>query len=695
MNNLCRTWRRGVLIAVLAAAGILWISGGKAKAAAEPEILGQEAVIYMDGKDEISVLGENIRSVTYTSSALDVAKVDGAGVVTPVKQGTAKIQVKVTYGETGDLQSKNLSYDLRVMDASTNYFTYDSGRITGLTARGKTLKDVYIPGYHNNIKITAVWKNVFDKNTAVEKVFLSEHLEYLDYYDWEDTVYQSTIFDGCSNLKELHIGKGLKNLGYMERLFSMQKVTVHPENPYFQVKDNVLFAGNRLVYYPAGRSDTSYTVPQSVTEIGEYAFSGAGRLTKIKLPARLKSIGSFAFEKTGLEEIEFPLNIHLGTCAFQECSKLQKAILPNRLNYSNFIFKNCKSLKTVIVPNTATAIYADSFYGCSSLQAFQIADGDSDYCVRDGVLFQKYISKLVAYPAGKKDTNYELPSNVNNTEVKSIERQAFIGAVNLKKIKLDSTLMFIGYGAFEDCRSLVSIRIPRKAILIGNVTQCFRGCRSLKEITVDSKNSFYSSVKGVLFDKSKKRVYCYPQAKKAKTFTLPGSVTRIARDSFSDSRYLQKLVMGNKVIQIEERAFIGARALKRITLSSRLKKIGNSAFEGCRKLQKIVIPSKVNAISFNMFSGCTALKEVVAGKSVAYVNSRAFKNCRSLQKLTFRGKKWMNWFDYDSVFIKTGSKNYSRLTVRVPKMTKKQRAKCKKVFRTAGLHKKAKIIFAK
>ena len=639
-----------MLITALAAAGIWWIGGGKVQAAAEPEIAGQEAVIYMDGKDEISVLGENIRSVTYTSSAQDVAKVDSAGIVTPVKQGTAKIEAKVTYGESEDLQSKILSYDLRVMDASTNYFKYDGGRITGLTARGKALKDVYIPGYHNNIKITAVWSNVFEKNTVVERVFLSDHLEYLDYYAGEESEYNYINFAGCRNLKELHIGKGLKHLGYMKEISSMEKITVHPENPYLQVKDNVLFAGNCLVYYPAGRSNSSYTVPESVTEIGGYAFSGAGRLTKVNFPAGLKSIEVCGFEKTGLEEIAFPSNIHLDICAFQECSRLQKVILPNKLD-DNHVFKNCGSLKTVILPNTAIRVYADSFYGCSSLQAFQIADGESDYFVKEGVLFKKHASRnvLVAYPAGKKNTSYEIPSTINNTGVESIESQAFISAVYLKKIKLNSSLTLIGYGAFEDCRSLVSIRIPRKAVLIGNVTRCFWGCRSLKEITVDSKNEFYSSVKGVLFNKSKKKVYCYPQAKKAKSFTLPGSVTTIGSYSFTDSRYLQKLVMGNKVTQIGERSFLGAKALKRITLSSRLKKIGDAAFEGCR----------------------------------------------SLQKLTFRGKKWMNGFPYGSVFHKTGSKNYSKLTVHVPKMSKKQKAKCKKIFRKAGLHKKAKIKFAK
>lgn len=689
MKKKAMTWRRGVIAATLAAAGVFLMEGGRADAAQEPMIAGQEAVIYLDGKDEISVLGDNVKSVAYSSSATDIAVVSSTGTVTPAKEGTARIQAKVTYGEAGKLQTKELSYDLRVIDRSTNYFQYKSGRIVGLTAKGKALKEVYIPGYYNNIKVTAAQENVFDKNQVVEKVFLSDHLEYLDYYDWEDEKYTSSIFDGCSSLKELHIGKGLKNLGYMENISTLERITVHPENPYFQVVDNVLFSGNTLVCYPAGRGDAAYTVPEKVSRIEAYAFSGAERLKKVKFSENLKYIGTSAFQKTGLEEIRLPLKINLGANVFQDCSSLEKAILPNKLGALG-MFKNCNYLKTVIVPNTAEEVYAENFYGCSRLEGFQITDGESQFVAKDGVLFGGSGNILVAYPVGKKDASYEVP---DDTEV--IQREAFASAANLKKIKLNNPLKIIDYRAFEDCRSLTDIRIPKKAYLGDEPAQCFWGCKSLKAITVDSKNTSYSSVGGVLLDKNKVHLYCYPQAKKTKKYATPKNVKEIMNYAFADNRYMQKLTVGKKVTNIGKMAFLRSKALRQVSMSSKIEKIGDGAFSDCVKLQKIVIPGKVKKLSAAIFSGCTALREAVIGKSVKYVQDAAFKDCRNLRKLTFKGKKWMNWFDHDPIFVKTGSKNYGKLVVHVPKCTGKQKTKCRKVLKAAGLHKKAKIKFAK
>lgn len=683
-------WRRGAFAAMLAAAGVFFISGERADAAREPEIIGQERVIYLDGKDEISVQGDDIRSVAYSSDSADVASVSGSGTVTPVKEGAAKIQAKVTYGAEGKLQTKELSYDLRVIDSSANYFKYKSGRIVGLTIKGKMLKEVYIPGYHGNTKVTAVQENVFDDNQAVEKVFLSDCLEYLDYYDWEDEEYTSSIFDGCTNLRELHIGAGLKNLGYLENISSLEKITVHPGNLHFQVKDHVLFSGDTLVCYPAGKADTSYTVPENVVRVENYAFSGALRLAKVKFTDHLKYIGKSAFQKTGLVEVRLPLEVNLGVNAFRDCSKLGKAMLPNILEPSGRVFMNCDALKTVIVPNTAKKVYGENFYGCSSLEGFQITDGDSQFIVKDDVLFGNYGADLAVYPMGKKNSSYAVPSG---TEL--IRREAFASAENLKKIELNGSLRYIECKAFEDCKSLTGIRIPKKAYLMNSPAQCFWGCRNLKAISVDAKNKNYSSVKGALLDKSKETVYCYPQAKKAKKYSLPKSVVYIEQYAFMDNRYLQKLTMGKKVEAIEKMAFFRMKALRHVAMPSKLRIIGDSAFRNCTKLQKIAIPSKVKKLSETVFSGCTALREAVIGKSVKYVQKGAFQNCKSLRKLTFKGRKWMDWLDYDPVFVKTGSKNYGKLVVHMPKCTEKQRRKCRKVLKTAGLHKRAKIKFAK
>ena len=90
------------------------------------------------------------------------------------------------------------------------------------------------------------------------------------------------------------------------------------------------------------------------------------------------------------------------------------------------------------------------------------------------------------------------------------------------------------------------------------------------------------------------------------------------------------------------------------------------------------------------------------GKNIKNIKYQAFYDCKNLQKIVFKGKKWLGMTynrklsdnDFYCPFYLAGSKKYSRLTVQIPKCTKSQKKKCKKVLWGNGLHKNAKIKFA-
>lgn len=691
--NKIKTTVRGAVFFCLAMVCVLRPGGRGAQAAAMPVIAGQEAVLYLDGKDEISVLGENIRSVTYSSDAPDVAVVDSAGMVTPVGQGTAKIRARVIWGEDGSISTADLSYQLQVIDSSDNYFTYNNDRITGMKTKGKALRDVYIPGWHRDAKITAVYEDVFDGDQMLERVFLSDNIEYLDYVDWDEDVLTSSAFDGCSGLREIHLGKNLRSVGYLKNLSALQTITVHPENVDFRTEDNVLFSGDHLVYYAAGKPQDTYVLPENVTVIDSYAFSGAGNLSKIRLHDKLKTIAGKAFENSGLSEVRIPVAANVGYRAFYNCRNLNKAILPDQMLQGSYVFENCTALKIVVLPRTATAVSADSFAGCSALEGFQIADGagECDFVVRDGVLYRYNGTVLEAYPPGKREEEYVVPY-----DVEQIRDRGFYGAVKLKRIMLCTSVSFVGNDAFANCTSLTKIHLKKKVYLskTGSSKGYFWGCKSLKEITVDAGNSNYVSRSGVLYSKNNKVLLCYPQARTAKKFTVPKSVSRIGTYAFSENRYLQELVAGKNVKRIGDSAFSGAKQLRRVTLGAKVEDIDKEAFRACKKLQKIVIPDRVVTLSEGMFSECSAVREIVVGKSVKYIKDSAFAYCRSLKRLTFRGKKWQNGLEYDTVFVRTGSKKYSSLTVSIPKCSGKEKTACRRALRSAGLHRSAKIQFS-
>ena len=95
----------------------------------------------------------------------------------------------------------------------------------------------------------------------------------------------SWVFNYCSALTAIHVAEG---------------------NTAYSSEDGVLFNKDKttLLQYPAGKTETTYAVPASVTSIAEYAFAWCRKLTKISLPESLDNIGKMAFrECTGLTEM--------------------------------------------------------------------------------------------------------------------------------------------------------------------------------------------------------------------------------------------------------------------------------------------------------------------------------------------------------------------------------------------------------
>jgi hypothetical protein len=222
-----------------------------------------------------------------------------------------------------------------------------------------------------------------------------------------------------------------------------------------------------LVEYPAGKAG-NYTIPNSVTWIGDVAFGGCAGLTSVTIPSSVTYIGDYTFYRsTSLTSVTIGANV--------------TGIAP-------YMFGYCTNLTSVTIPNTVTSLGYYAFYYCTGL------------------------------------TNVTIPNGVT-----SIDVDAFGYCTNLTSVTIPSSVIYIGSGAFYNCSSLSSVMIPNSATNIGS--SVFVGCTGLSEIMVDTRNPFYTSVDGVLFDKSQRTLISCPGGK-AGIYTIPRSVTHIASEAF-------------------------------------------------------------------------------------------------------------------------------------------------------------------
>ena len=166
--------------------------------------------------------------------------------------------------------------------------------------------------------------------------------------------------------------------------------------------------------------------------------------------------------------------------------------------------------------------------------------------------------------------------------------------------KIDGyTVAGLGSGAFEDCTSLVSVKIPDTVEYINSNVFC--GCSALKSIEVDANNSEYSSENGVLFNKKKDAIVAYPMGKEDTSYVVPDGV-----------------------LEIGMAAFQGCSKLTNVKLPDGVEIIDDFAFAFCYGLESIIVPDSVRYLGNAAFLFCIKLESVTLGSGIAYIGNTAF-----------------------------------------------------------------------
>ena len=444
----------------------------------------------------------------------------------------------------------------------------------------------------------------------------------------------SSAFLDCTNLTSIEIPSSVTSVGYyaFSECTSLNSINVDKSNQKYSSEDGILFDKDKkeLIRYPTGKKEKEYNIPSSVTRIEWAAFSGCTSLTSIEIPSSVTSIGFAAFGScTNLTRIEIPSSVtRIGSSAFHSCTSLTRIEIQSSvtsIKIEGGAFAYCTSLTNIEIPSGVTSI-GNAFYGCTSLNSINVDKDNQSYSSEDGILFDKEKKKLITYPAGKKEKEYNIPSSVTSigagtfygcrsltrieipssvtsieclafygcTSLTSIEipssvtriaAQVFYGCTSLTSIEIPSSVTSIGMWAFYNCTSLTSIEIPSSVASIG--IYAFSRCVSLNSINVDKSNQEYSSEDGILFDKGKTKLITYPAGKKEKEYNIPSSVTSIG-----------------------DYAFDNCTSLTRIEIPSSVTSIGREAFEKCERLTSIEIPSSVTSIGWNAFAYCTSLTDI-------------------------------------------------------------------------------------
>ena len=325
-----------------------------------------------------------------------------------------------------------------------------------------------------------------------------------------------------------------------------------------------------------------------VTKIGENAFAGSA-VTSVSMPEGITSIGQYAFSG---------------------CQNLESVTLPESLTtLGSEAFMLCKSLKTIKIPSGVTAIPDCCFNHCLSLESVTIPEGVTT--IGDGAFVGCNLKELT------------LPSTVT-----MIESGAFLSNNRCQSITCNATTPpnlgenVFGYNASTTVKvPLQSIAAYRQAEGWKNFTNYYGGEVIADGITyrIDENDAMVAAAEATLTEAN------IPSSVEFEGNQYP--VIKINDEVFSGNTNLTSVTLPESLTTLGDRAFWSCTNLESVKIPNTVTSIKHSAFQYCCNLESIIIPSSVNSIGISAFSECKALKDIYCqAVNVPETHSSAFNN---------------------------------------------------------------------
>ncbi len=410
----------------------------------------------------------------------------------------------------------------------------------------------------------------------------------------------------------------------------------------------------------------SIVLPETIEGISNRCFANDESLNSINFPESICEIGDEAFNNTGFVELNLPSDEHYAGSAlgiFADCRKLKTVTFAEGRRYiDDYMFSNCPALESVTMPDTVKYIYANAFSECTSLKKIKLSQGLT-YLDRFAFAYSGIesidIPNSVEFVGEGIFSHCENLATVNiGLGLESLSSRMFSNTA-IEEITIPENVEYIGQEAFIDCSNLSNVVVENENAEIG--AGAFSGC-PLKNIPIPTNATV---INGETYKGSK-----------AKSVTIPNTVTDIMYGAFEDSTDLLDITMPTHLdslgraafdntswydtkpdgyITIDDYILYGYKGDYNgdsiVNIDKSISLLAGGVFENglhgdTSEIERIIIPDGVKAIPENAFDGCTNLKSVTIPKSIEsiYLSNdndgilhSAFNNCPSLTDIYYLG----------------------------------------------------------
>ena len=493
---------------------------------------------------------------------------------------------------------------------------------------------------------------------------VNEAQTHYEYATWNET--------GCGSLKEIILSEGIISIG--AKAFYNDLALTH------------------------------VVLPSTLTTIGEYAFArdvdyaihvdAAEHLGvdggELVIPARVSSLGAYAFRYTQFTSVEFETGSRVTAIpaqCFSVCLNLKSIVLPEGLtSIAELGLNGCYELETVSFPaslrtlgggvlqnakkltsivgleNTrVTAIPASFLTGAESLSSISLPANVTSFgasCFADtGLTSFTFPAGITAIPGSMfAGADKLLTVDFNNAPIETVGIRAFSGCTSLQSLALPGNVVTIESFAFENCSAMTEFSIPLRCESLG--TGAFRGCSSLTTFTVPAGSTDYRAIDGSLYSYDGTILYC-PAPGQGGTFTIAEGTTTVWEYAFYNMSSVTGVVFPSTLTSIGYGAFGGTDAqsvpqIAEYVFPASLTTIDSHAFAYTSATFSFEPGSQIDAIPTMAFAyyansslsipdnivtldtGAFAMgtMETIDLNNVKYILNSAFTQCYNLTELT-------------------------------------------------------------
>lgn len=440
--------------------------------------------------------------------------------------------------------------------------------------------------------VTDIGEGAFSRCTGLTSVTIPDGVKTIGY----------EAFSGCDNLTSVTIPKSVTSIGSSAfSKYALSSIVIDKGNTVYDSREGcnaiIKTSENKL---ELGCKNT--IIPNGVTSIGDFAFSGCEGLTAVTIPSSVTSIGYLVF--SGCPHLE-SIVVADGNTVYDSregCNAIIKTSdkllvvgctntkIPDGVTKIGQGAFRGSGIQTLIIPNSVKDINRDAFFGCKNLKAVSLPEG-----------------------------------------LETIEEMAFDDCFSLTSINIPSSMKAITYACFAHCNSLTSINIPSSISSIDSYA--FAECVALNSVIVNRQSPI--SINGSVFSNRQDLTLYVPVGckdaygsasiwkgfKEIKEFVRKKSTTY----SVEEDNSLNVCVVEptEKKVDIPESVTVDNKTYS-------VTGIAACAFENNTVMKEVSVPQTVEEIGDEAFAGCTSLstiycyaeEPVALGNTVASVRTR-------------------------------------------------------------------------